>query len=215
PVAGAHAWSTAPLPVLARLVCPAAPAAVLEAAQRLEFRALTLVYLVVARSRFTEFDAHYFPGPEVPFSRVSEPKNYRDSADDPTDRTVLCAEVPGSVGDAVWRASDVDLGTLVADGLERVGLPVGAVAEVTARRVPRAYPVYRVGFEPDFELLDNWAGGSGVLTLGRQGLFAHDNTHHALAMAWAAADALGPDGEPDPEKWRAARERFRSHVVED
>jgi protoporphyrinogen oxidase len=214
-VAADHVWSTLPLPVLARLVCPAAPPHVRAAAEQLEFRGLALVYVALPGRQFTSFDAHYFPGPEVPFSRVSEPKNYRQSADDPPDRTVLCAEVPCSVGDATWNGSDADLGALVSDGLARVGLPVVAVDEVVVRRVARVYPVYRVGFETDFEALDRWAEDSGVLTLGRQGLFAHDNTHHALAMAWAAADALGPNGQIDPDRWRVARERFRAHVVED
>ena len=43
----------------------------------------------------------------------------------------------------------------------------------------------------------------------------HDNTHHALAMAWAAADAVGPDGLVDEAQWVAARARFATHVVED
>ena len=33
-------------------------------------------------------------------------------------------------------------------------------------------------------VLDRWAEGlGGLLTFGRQGLFAHDNTHHALESA--------------------------------
>ena len=212
---GDQAWSTLPLPLLASLVRPVAPATVTAAAARLEFRAMTLVYLALPRAHLTAFDAHYFPGPEVSFSRVSEPKNYRDSADDPTDRTVLCAEVPCSEGDDIWTASDYDLGGMVADGLASVGLAVGPVDEVVVRRVPKVYPTYRVGFEADFDVVDRWADTSGVLTLGRQGLFAHDNTHHALAMAWAATGALDADGSIDQQKWHTAREAFRSHVVED
>jgi hypothetical protein len=34
-------------------------------------------------------------------------------------------------------------------------------------------------------------------------------------MAWAAADALGPDGSFDRAAWAAARTRFAGHVVED
>ena len=90
----------------------------------LEFRALALVYLVLGRPRYTEFDAHYFPELDVAFSRVSEPKNYRDGDGvDPSDRTVLCAEVPCSVGDDTWRAADDALGAMVADGLVAQGLP--------------------------------------------------------------------------------------------
>ena len=54
-----------------------------------------------------------------------------------------------------------------------------------------------------------------VTTFGRLGLFAHDNTHHALAEAWDAVDALRPDGTRDPARWAAARARFAAHVVED
>jgi hypothetical protein len=46
-------------------------------------------------------------------------------------------------------------------------------------------------------------------------LFAHDNTHHAFAMAWAAAGALRDDATIDPARWSDARGRFRDHVVED
>ena len=36
-------------------------------------------------------DAHYLPSLRSPVSRISEPANYRDSADDPADRSVVCA----------------------------------------------------------------------------------------------------------------------------
>jgi len=55
----------------------------------------------------------------------------------------------------------------------------------------------------------------GLLTFGRQGLFAHDNTHHALFMAYSAADCLGPGGRFDRRRWQQYRQRFQGHVVED
>ena len=54
-----------------------------------------------------------------------------------------------------------------------------------------------------------------ITTFGRLGLFAHDNTHHALAMAYDAVDVLRPEGLRDDAAWRTARERFAAHVVED
>jgi protoporphyrinogen oxidase len=216
-VSAGQVWSTLPLTVFARIVRPPAPPDVLSAAGRLSFRALALVYLVVERSRYTEFDAHYFPDLDVPFSRISEPKNYRDGAGtDPGDRTVLCAEVPCSVGDELWTAADAALGERVATGLAAQGLPDVTPAEVVVRRVPNAYPSYGAGYEADFTRLDAWASAQAdVLSFGRQGLFAHDNTHHALAMGWAAADSLGADGRIDSTRWDTARQTFRNHVVED
>jgi protoporphyrinogen oxidase len=209
-------FSTIPLPVLARLVRPAPPSDVVDAASRLRYRAMVLVYLVLDRPQWTEFDAHYFPGPEVPASRVSEPRNYRHNPDDPPDRTVLCAEVPCWEGDATWTAPDEELGERLAGSLAACGLPDARPAAVETRRLPRVYPVYRVGFEWDLSALELWLGADPrLVTLGRQGLFVPDNTHHALAMAWAAADALNPDGSFDHGAWSRARDTFRSHVVED
>ena len=174
-----------------------------------------LVYLVVDRPRWTEYDAHYFPAADNPVARLSEPKNYRDGPD-PSDRTVLCAEVPADVGDATWNLTDDDLGSLVREALVRLGLPDPAPVAVETRRLPRVYPRYRVGFAADLAGLEAWAAGQPrLLTFGRQGLFVPDNTHHALAMGDAAAAALGPDGAFDEGSWVAARDGFRSHVVED
>ena len=203
-----HVWSTIPLTSLARLAG--------HDPGLLAFRALVLVYVVVGRAPWTSFDAHYLPGPETPVSRVSEPRNYRASAADPSDRTVLCAEIPCTVGDATWTASDDDLGALVARDLVAAGLPAAEPLAVTTRRLPAAYPIYGRWFEPALAALDAWAEDlPRVVTFGRGGLFAHDNTHHALAMGWAAADALRPDGSWDAVSWAAARARFRTHVVED
>jgi protoporphyrinogen oxidase len=211
---GVRAWSTLPLAGLARLA--SAPAWVLDAASRLETRALVLVYLALHRARWTPFDAHYFPESTVPMSRVSEPKNYRDSADDPRDVTVLCSEIPCAIGDATWAADPVDLAAEVRDALARTELPTPTPIDVVVRRVPSAYPVYRVGYADAFDTVDAWASSlPRVLHFGRQGLFAHDNTHHALAMAWAAADALGSGSVVDLEQWTRARADFATHVVED
>jgi protoporphyrinogen oxidase len=124
--------------------------------------------------------------------------------------------VPCTVGDDVWGAADAELGARVVAGLASQSLPDPTPTEVVVRRVPHAYPSYGIGYETDFTRLDGWSRAQpAVLSFGRQGLFAHDNTHHALAMGWAAAAAVGADGRIDPARWDAARAAFASHVVED
>ena len=210
-----HVWSTVPLAALARLADPPPPPPALEAAAGLRHRGMVLLYLVLDRSPWTEYDAHYFPGPEVFASRLSEPRNYRDSQDDPAGRTVLCAEIPCWPGDDVGRSADAQLAARLGQELLAAGLPDARPVEVASRRLPHVYPVYRPGFADDLAALERWAAAAGLVTFGRQGLFTPDNTHHALAMGWAAADALRPDGTFDGVAWRAARDGFRSFVVED
>lgn len=207
-------WSTLPVTAMARMTA-GAPTEVLEAAAALNFRSMVLVYLVLPVDRYTAFDAHYLPESWTPVTRISEPKNYRDG-DDPAGRTILCAEIPCDVGDPTWAAADVALADVVIAALEGSGLPSVHPTQVHTERISHAYPIYDQDYERHFRALDGWATGQQhLVTFGRQGLFAHDNLHHALAMAWAAAGSLGNDGSFNASRWADARRRFETHVVED
>jgi protoporphyrinogen oxidase len=113
--------------------------------------------------------------------------------------------------------SDKELGALVVRDLEHAGLgPMPVVSRVETRRLPHAYPLYTQGYRDALDALDRWIGGiGGLVTFGRQGLFAHDNTHHTMAMAYALVECLGADGSFDLAAWARARKSFESHVVED
>jgi protoporphyrinogen oxidase len=211
-----HIWSTIPITVLAGSLRPEPPKAILKAAAQIDFRAMILIYLVLEQDRFTEYDAHYFPEARIPISRLSEPKNYRDRRE-PAGVTVLCAELPCARDDAVWRMGDEELGELAREALAIAELPMPSpVRQIVTRRLPYAYPIYRRGYETYFDTLDAWLGDiKGLLTFGRQGLFAHDNTHHALYMAYCAADCFDRGGDFDHDRWQTFRQEFETHVVED
>jgi protoporphyrinogen oxidase len=214
-LAARRAWSTIPVTTLAGIAEPGPPARVLEAASSVRFRSMLLVYLVVDSDRYTSFDAHYLPEEWTPVTRVSEPKNYRD-APDPPGRTVLCAEIPCDRDSDVWRADDDAARDLVLEALRGASLPEPRIVAVHTHRLGHAYPVYEAGFERFLDPLHEWVDAQErLLTFGRQGLFVHDNAHHALAMAWDAVECLEPGGGFNRARWRRAQEGFRSHVVED
>lgn len=208
--------STIPLTTLVRLMDPPPPEPVVNAAKSIKFRGMILVYLVLDTDQFTEFDAHYFPELATPISRMSEPKNYNASTS-PKGVTVLCAELPADPGDQWWEMSDDELGERYCGWLKDVGLPVNVgVRRCETRRLSHAYPVYDLDYEGHFNTIDEWMLGlDGLLVFGRQGLFAHDNTHHAFAMSYGAADCIGEDGRLDEKKWAQYREEFSHHTVED
>jgi protoporphyrinogen oxidase len=209
-------WSTIPITILAKCLKPAVPEEILKAAESIHYRAMILIYLVLEQERFSDFDAHYFPEAAIPISRLSEPKNYSDGYG-PKGVTVLCAELPCEADSPEWRMSDGELGRLTWRALEMAGIPVQApISQIATRRLRQAYPIYRQGYEGYFKPLDESLDRiDGLLTFGRQGLFAHDNTHHALYMAYAAVRCLNQTGSFDGERWQQYRDIFQTHVVED
>lgn len=207
--------STIPLTGLTRLI-DEPPSEVVDAARAIRFRGMILLYLILETDQFTEFDAHYFPETSIPISRMSEPKNYSASSE-PKGVTVLCAELPCDPGEKWWDMSDEELGRAFTGWLNQLGLPVTVpVRRCETRRLSHAYPVYDIDYQARFDTVDNWLLGlDGLLVFGRQGLFAHDNTHHAFAMAYGAADCINAAGQVDRAKWNRYREVFATHIVED
>ncbi len=203
------------IPSAGLLAMTDAPAQVRAAAAELTFRGAVLVYLTVPRDRYTRFDAHYFPGPDTCVSRLSEPKNYRTSAADPPGRTVLCAELPSTPGDPIWCSADDVLVRRVSRELLEQGLPAPAPTAGHVVRRTHVYPVYRKGFEARRRMVDEFDLGGNIAVLGRQALFAHDNTHHALLMGRSVVECLAGDARIDRDRWAVARRSFADHVVED
>jgi protoporphyrinogen oxidase len=210
-----YVWSTIPITILARAMNGGVPAAVLEAGGAIEYRSMLLIYLELDIDQFTEYDAHYFPASDIRITRLSEPKNYA-AMPEPRGKTTLCAELPCSPNDPWWSMSDEELGKVVADDLARAGLALPRPpVRVHSRRLRQAYPIYTKGYEIPFGVLDQWVEQvPRLLSYGRKGLFAHDNTHHALFMAYGAVDCL-VDGKFDEDKWAKYRQIFATHVVED
>ena len=114
------------------------------------------------------------------------------------------------------KSANAALGELVAADLARVGLPLARPPVAAfSRRLTHAYPIFRRGYETALDRVEAWLESlPALVSYGRQGAFAHDNTHHALAMAYAAVDCLR-DGEFDRARWAGHREEFARHVVED
>jgi len=105
----------------------------------------------------------------------------------------------------------------VARDLQTAGLPLACdLVEVVSRRLPAAYPIYHAGYELYFDSVDDHLTQvDGLVSFGRQGLFAHDNTHHALFMARSAVACLSDEGVFDGAAWSDYRAIFETHVVED
>jgi protoporphyrinogen oxidase len=208
-------FSTLPMRNLALMLQPSVPSSVREAAEQMQSRGMVFLYLVLAQQQFTPYDAHYFPETEILPSRMSEPKNYSATAV-PSDKTILCYEIPCTEGDDTWNASAETLCERVKQDMAYAGLSIRTLKDCFLRRHPGVYPVYNRGFADHFSIVDDYLSGlPGLVCLGRQGLFAHDNTHHTLEMGWSAAACMDNNLHWDHTRWAALRKAFEAHVVED
>jgi hypothetical protein len=128
----------------------------------------------------------------------------------------VCAELPCWEGDETWTASADELGKTVVATLTPLGFRFPDVLATEVRRIPRCYPSYTGTYSQDLATVEQWAATEDrLITFGRQGLFAPDNTHHALGMGWDAAEVVGDDGIVDRPRWAALRETYLDNVVED
>jgi protoporphyrinogen oxidase len=191
-----------------------APDAVREACSSLRSRGLVLVYMVLPGRCYTGYDAHYFPGAGLPVSRLSEPRNY-SRAGLPPDRTGLCIELPCEVGGREWSMTDEEAAAFVISCLAESPLPELRPLCSWTVRLASAYPVYVRGFEEKTAAVSDWLRTvPGLVTMGRQGLFAHDNVHHAVETGIGAASCLTSDGW-DGARWDTLLAGFESHCVSD
>ncbi len=184
-----------------------------EAAEGLSYRALTLLYLELARDRGTSQDVHYFADERLPANRLFEAKNF-SGGEGPTGRTVVGFDLPCAVGDAIWRASPEELTERVLPALERAGLSGVEILGARVRRMATAYPLYRKGFAALRErALTALSGVEGLYPVGRSALFVHDNVHHACA-AGLFVGRLISEGASSRD-WRGQQRPFLETQIED
>jgi protoporphyrinogen oxidase len=188
-LAPAGVVSTLPITLLARMLDPAPPGPVLEAAARLRFRDMVLVTLLLDQDSVSEAACTYFPDPSFEFSRAHEPRvRSRDMS--PAGRTSLVVEFPCFEGDGIWTRDEGELVRGLVDRLDQVGLiSRGRVAGSTVTRLRKAYPVYARDYREHSATVLRHLGRLGNLeTIGRGGSFFYGHVHDFISAGAAAAE---------------------------
>ncbi len=213
-----------------KLLRPVPPENVLQAAARLRYRGLIVLYLVVNKPRLFEDNWIFYPEKEVVFNRLSEQKGF-SSEMGPADKTVLMVEITcspstevggGSLemvqkekGDWAWNATDSELFERAVADLEKVGiLKKEDVAEYFAVRLRNKYPVYDIGFDKNLnEVAAYLESLENFLTIGRQGLFNYNNMDHCMDMGFLAAKHVVE--EKTRQDWQETKKKFQTYQIVD
>lgn len=184
--------SSMPLTELVLALRPAAPAAVVAAAKSLRYRDLITVNLMIDKSQVTDQTWIYIHDPSITLGRIHEPKNWSvDMA--PAGKSSIVAEYFCFAGDDVWNMDDQDLVDLTVRDLDqRLGfLKQEEVIEGFVVRVPKAYPMYELGYEePLNKVMDYVDSFSNLQIVGRYGTYKYNNMDHSIKTGILAARNL-------------------------
>jgi len=208
-------FSTIPITHMVEILSAPKNHSVMEASHSLAYRNMVFFYLVMDCKQWQPVDAHYFPEENFIFSRISEGKNY-NGASIPRHKTIICCEIPCQPDDEIWRADDNQLKHIVLEDMKKAGIPARQLVRVFTKRQANVYPIYTIGYPRQLEIIETYLSNiQGLITLGRQGLFTHDNIHHTMMMADSACKCFGPEGRWDEGRWTEFYKEFANYVVED
>ncbi len=169
-IAAAAVVSTAPLHILAKLVRGTDRLAHLA---RFRYRPMAFVNVKIDGPSGLPDVVTWTPGAETPFFRLSDIGAGLPWLV-PAGKSLVTCDIGCQVGDETWAASDAELGARCVAGLEKL-VPGVASRYLGCRvmRTPLAYPVYRTEYEADRQSFDRGTGVDGLVSVGRNGEFAH------------------------------------------
>jgi protoporphyrinogen oxidase len=190
-VKGKEFISSIPLTKLIGLFRPAPPDDIVAAASRLKFRDLVVVAVMVDRKRVTDQTWIYIPEQKIPFGRIHEPTNWSESMA-PEGKTLIVTEYFSFAGDSTWRESDDSLTDITVENLEKLGfIKKTEVIDGAVVRVPKAYPLFEVGYKTICDKLYGYLDRFRNLHLaGRSGMFRYYNMDHTIASGVSTAERL-------------------------
>ncbi|MBO0688942.1 MAG: NAD(P)/FAD-dependent oxidoreductase [Candidatus Dormibacteraeota bacterium] len=193
--------STLPIRELVRLLAPAPPPPVREAAEGLNYRDFLTVGLVVDREELFPDNWIYVHEPDVRVGRLQNFKNWSPGMVADPRRTGLGLEYFCFEGDGLWTAPDPDLIRLGTDELARLGIcRPEEVCGGTVVRQPKAYPVYDDTYRQRVGVVREWIERElpNLHLCGRNGMHKYNNQDHSMMTALLVARGITKRSHLDP-----------------
>ena len=187
---GENFISSIPLTLLAKIVDPPPPADVLAAADKLTFRNIITVNLMLKKRQVTPDTWLYVHDRNILFGRFHEPKNWSPAMVPGDEYTSLVIEYFCSFGDHIWGMTEEQL---VEQTIKHLAEDMRFIHrdEVIGGftvRAPRAYPAYVIGYQEPLERIKAFVDElENLQIIGRYGTFRYNNTDHSIETGLLAA----------------------------
>ena len=190
--------STLALQDLVRMLRPAAPPHVLDAASQLRYGDFCLVALMTRQEEPFPDNWIYIHDPGTRAGRVQNFGAWSPEMVVPG-TTCLGVEYFCFEGDEIWEMSDEDAVAMATEEMARIGLvDPDQVFDGVKVRVPKAYPTYDLQYEAAVEVIKDYLTGfENLVTCGRNGLHRYNNQDHSMWTAILATLNLVDGAEHD------------------
>jgi len=200
--------SSMPLSTLVKILTPAVPPMVREAADGLSYRDFLIVALSCRIPDIFPDNWIYIHSPDVRVGRIQNFRNWSADMVAPGTGATLGMEYFCSRGEDLWTMSDADLVAQSRREIASLGLvdeaDLGTEGHVI--RELNAYPVYDADYRRHVDSLRAYFHGfSNLQTVGRNGMHRYNNQDHSMLAGHHAALRLL--GRPELDPWEVNTER--------
>jgi len=182
--------STMPITDLVLNMRPLPPLRVEEAAERLRYRSLLTVNLLLRVPQQLPDTWIYVHDPSVRLGRVQCFANWSPYMVPDKKYSSLGLEYFCNEGGDLWTKGNDELIALAKEEIGRLGLArSGDVFDGFVVRMPKCYPVYDGEYRQQLDTIREYLSGFGNLQLcGRYGLFKYNNMDHSMLTAMLAVE---------------------------
>jgi protoporphyrinogen oxidase len=172
-----------------------------NAGRALRYRNLIVVYLVVNKPRVFDHCLMYYSEKTAIFKRITDFRHFSEKMM-PEDETILAVEICTNPEDEIWACEDKEVFERLIGQLEGLGV-VGRkdVLDYFSVRIPASYPVYFLHYQDHLRvILDYLKNIENLVSIGRGGLYQHDNMSSAIATGFTVGQLVERYGRHDPGK---------------
>lgn len=189
---------------------------VISAINNLRYISMIIVYIVANKPKISSNSWMYFPEKEFIFNRGYEPKNFFHSMP-ASDKSVLCLEVTCFQDDELWQRDDTSISEEIVRQICVTGLLTrDKVASTEVVRLTHAYPLLTIGYKEHLKVIWEFlAQIPSLITIGRQGLFQHNNIDHSIYGGFCAAEVFLRSPSPVSEWYTKTIKKFQNFRIID
>jgi len=177
------------------MILPKRASAVISTAESLRYRGLIILYLVIERPVVFDHCFVFFSTRNTTFKRITEFRHFSPQMIS-KNCTSLAVEICLNPEHEMWGFTDKQIFETVVAEMQPLGIVAREeVREYFSVRIPSAYPVYFLNYdEPLKVVLNDIARLKNLVSIGRQGLYQHDDMPTAIKSGLELTEIIEKHG---------------------